>query len=88
MGISGFLIDFISGPVSSGFTSAGAVIVVTSQIRDLLGINVSGSSFLEDFRGIVKEIKNTRIWDTVLGIACIAILLALKVIKKNSDLFK
>lgn len=32
----GFLVDFVSGPVSSGFTSAVALIIVTSQVKDIL----------------------------------------------------
>lgn len=33
----GFIIDFISGPVSSGFTSAIALIVFASQVKDIFG---------------------------------------------------
>jgi len=33
----GFLIDFVSGPVSSGFTSAVALIILTSQVKDIFG---------------------------------------------------
>jgi solute carrier family 26 (sodium-independent sulfate anion transporter), member 11 len=34
----GFLIDFVSGPVSSGFTSAVALIILSSQVKDIFGI--------------------------------------------------
>lgn len=33
----GFLINFVSGPVSSGFTSAVALIILTSQVKDVFG---------------------------------------------------
>lgn len=33
----GFIIDFVSGPVGSGFTSAAAFIIITSQIKDIFG---------------------------------------------------
>lgn len=33
----GFLINFVSGPVSSGFTSAVSLIILTSQVKDVLG---------------------------------------------------
>ena len=36
----GFLIDFVSGPVSSGFTSAVALIILTSQIKDIFGTSI------------------------------------------------
>lgn len=33
----GFLINFISGPVSSGYTSAVSLIILTSQVKDIFG---------------------------------------------------
>nr|CAD7202873.1 unnamed protein product [Timema douglasi] len=48
----GFLIDFISGPVSVGFTSAAAIIIATTQIKDLLGLSFPGSKFLDKAKDI------------------------------------
>lgn len=36
------MLDFISGPVASGFTSAVAIIITSSQIKDILGISGGG----------------------------------------------
>lgn len=36
----GFLVNFISHPVIAGFTSAAAIIIVISQLKDFLGIAV------------------------------------------------
>lgn len=76
----GFLIDFISGPVSSGFTSAVALIILTSQVKDILGIYAPGSVFTEIWGNIFKDIHNTNVWDAVLGISCIVILLVVRVV--------
>ncbi|XP_017777984.1 PREDICTED: sodium-independent sulfate anion transporter [Nicrophorus vespilloides] len=76
----GFLIDFVSGPVSSGFTSAVALIIVTSQVKDVLGIVVKGNTFLEMWISIGENIKDTRTWDTVLGVVCIVILLLMRLV--------
>ncbi|XP_060521679.1 sodium-independent sulfate anion transporter-like [Cylas formicarius] len=78
----GFLLDFVSGPVSSGFTSAVALIILSSQMKDLLGINVSGSVFTDIWRNIFKDIHNISPWDTTLGVACIVVLLIMRVIGK------
>ncbi|KAH9645241.1 hypothetical protein HF086_012119, partial [Spodoptera exigua] len=43
----GFLIDFISGPVSVGFTSAAAIIIATTQVKDILGLSFPGGKFLQ-----------------------------------------
>lgn len=78
----GFLVDFVSGPVSSGFTSAVSLIILTSQIKDILGVPAKGSTFLQIWSEIFKNINETRAWDTVLGITCIAVLLIIKVREK------
>jgi len=75
----GFLVDFVSGPVSSGFTSAVSLIIVTSQVKDILGITAKGSTFVLMWRSIFGDIHNTRAWDTILGFTCIAVLLIMRV---------
>lgn len=75
----GFLVDFVSGPVSSGFTSAVALIIVTSQVKDILGITAKGSTFVEIWRSIFTNIGNIKAWDTALGLTCIAVLLIMRV---------
>lgn len=77
----GFLIDFVSGPVSSGFTSAVALIIITSQIKDILGIPAKGSQFLEMWKSLVGLLHETSAWDAALGVTCIALLLFLRVYK-------
>ncbi|KAJ8665258.1 hypothetical protein QAD02_006920 [Eretmocerus hayati] len=76
----GFLIDFVSGPVSSGFTSAVAVIIVSSQMKDILGIKAKGSTFLQIWRGIIDGAHETSINDAALGVCCICVLLILRTI--------
>ncbi|CAH1113647.1 unnamed protein product [Psylliodes chrysocephalus] len=76
----GFLLDFVSGPVASGFTSAVALIIVTSQVKDILGIKASGNTFVETWTSLFKDIHNTQGWDAMLGVVCIAVLLILRII--------
>lgn len=79
--LSGFVIDFVSGPVSSGFTSAVALIIVTSQVKDLLGIGkyVKGNTFVEMWTDIINNFDKVRYPDVLLGITCITVLLLLRV---------
>lgn len=82
--LAGFLIDFISGPVSIGFTSAAAIIIATTQVKDILGLSFSGGSFVEVWRKIFAHINETRLWDTILGFSCMTLLLLLRVsVHKN-----
>lgn len=84
----GFLIDFISGPVSSGFTSAVALIIVTSQVKDVLGIHMTGTTFLDMWISIFGEIHKTNLWDAVMGFCCIGVLLSMRVSMLSRYLFK
>lgn len=76
----GIIIDFVSGPVSSGFTSAVALLIISSQVQDILGIKAAGSTFVEIWSSVLEDVHNTRLWDTVLGIVCIIILLLMRMV--------
>lgn len=78
----GFLIDFVSGPVSSGFTSAVALIILSSQIKDIFGIKGGGTTFVQMWRQIIANINGIRMGDTILGFSCIVILLLMRVSRK------
>ncbi|KAM7362707.1 sodium-independent sulfate anion transporter-like isoform 1-T1 [Cochliomyia hominivorax] len=97
MGITrlGFVIDFVSGPVSSGFTSAVALIIFTSQIKNILVVKSTGKSFLENWISMIKDIHNYRVTDTILGISSIVILIILRYVgnirinpKENQEINK
>ncbi|XP_031777541.1 sodium-independent sulfate anion transporter isoform X2 [Nasonia vitripennis] len=76
----GFLIDFVSGPVSSGFTSAVALIIVSSQVKDVLGIPAQGSTFLQMWRSIGEHLQESSLYDAALGLLCIGLLLLLRAV--------
>lgn len=76
----GFIIDFVSGPVSSGFTSAVAIIIVSTQIKDILGITASGSTFVSIWSSVFENIHKTTLWDPVLGVSVIVVLLLLRIV--------
>jgi sodium-independent sulfate anion transporter 11 len=77
---TGFLIDFISTPVTSGFTSAYSVIIIASQLKSLFGLQkFQTKGFIDNIRKLIAHFHETKIWDTTLGIFCIVILLVLRV---------
>ena len=69
-----------SSPVSSGFTSAVSLIIVTSQVKDILGIKAKGTTFVEIWCSIFEDIQNTKPYDTILGLTCIAVLMVLRIV--------
>jgi len=74
----GFLINFIGRPVISGFTSAAAVTIGTTQIKSLLGIKIHAEGFVDTWKETFKHIGETRWQDFSLGLACIVLLLFMK----------
>uniref|UniRef100_A0A336MXD7 CSON007755 protein n=1 Tax=Culicoides sonorensis TaxID=179676 RepID=A0A336MXD7_CULSO len=74
----GFVIDFVSGPVLSGFSSAVAIMIFTGQIKSFLGIHAKGFTFIQVWKSILKDIHNTRIGDTIMGLCCIVTLLLMR----------
>ncbi|CAH0563575.1 unnamed protein product [Brassicogethes aeneus] len=75
----GVLVDFISIPVTVGFTSATSVIIGASQLKSLLGIKVSSSGFLDTISKVFQNLDKTRLSDALLGFGCIVILMLLRV---------
>jgi sulfate permease, SulP family len=44
----GFLVNFLSGPVIAGFTSAAALVIAASQLEHLFGVPLTDSSRLQE----------------------------------------
>ncbi|XP_066592490.1 sodium-independent sulfate anion transporter-like [Prorops nasuta] len=83
----GFLVDFISMPVISGFTDAAALMIATSQLGTLLGISGRGDSFIDSLSQVFNNIIKISPWDTVLGISSMLVLICLKKLpgRKNGN---
>ena len=75
----GFVMDFISGPVISGFCSAAATTVIFSQIKIILGLKFRGSAFATVVPGIFSNWQAISLWDMGLGAVFIVLLILLKV---------
>ncbi|XP_046449213.1 sodium-independent sulfate anion transporter-like [Daphnia pulex] len=74
----GFMVEFISAPVISGFCSAAALTVSSTQVKGLFGLKFKGSSFIETWRGFFENITKCNPWDSTLGCSMIVILLLMR----------
>ncbi len=45
---AGFVVNFLSRPVISGFTSAAALIIATSQLGEAVGLKLTGSAYVHE----------------------------------------
>jgi len=77
----GFIIEFVSMPVTGGFTSAAAIIMASSQLKGLFGISYDAKNCLDMWIKCIENIRNIRLADTSMGVICILILLGLKKLK-------
>ena len=72
----GFLVNFLSHAVISGFTSAAALIIGLSQLKHLLGINIPRTeSVYELLKTIVNNFSETNLVSLAIGVSSIALLL-------------
>lgn len=69
----------IHSQVTVGFTTAAALTIGSSQVKSLLGIKGSTNAFMESWIAVITHIKETQLWDTLLGALTISVLLLLKV---------
>ena len=80
----GFLINFLSHPVISGFTSAAAFIIGFSQLKFLLGVEVSQTNRIQDIvLQTAAQIGHTNPVTLAIGLAGIVLILLLKRIRKT-----
>ncbi len=75
----GFLVNFLSQPVISGFTSAAALIIGFSQVKHLLRVEFPGSQqIFTVIWQIFQHLSEVHTLTLLLGLSCLAVLLALK----------
>jgi SulP family sulfate permease len=73
----GFIVNFISHPVISGFTSAAAIIVFISQLKSILGLSFPYSEKVyETISDIFIRLSETNLYTLLFGISGVAFLLA------------
>ncbi|KAF3425549.1 hypothetical protein E2986_04170 [Frieseomelitta varia] len=74
----GFLLDFISLPVITGFTAAASINIATSQFKPLLGIAGRSEDLVDSLVSVFSNLNSIRYQDTLLGIATIVVLVLFK----------
>ncbi len=75
----GFLVNFLSHPVISGFTSAAALIIGLSQLKHLMGVDLDRSSYVHEILlQAVEHVSATHLPTLMVGLGGIAVILLLK----------
>jgi SulP family sulfate permease len=76
MGVArlGFLANFLSHPVISGFITASAVIIALSQMKHIFGIHVEGHNLIEQISSLIASLSDTNLSTLAIGAATIGFL--------------
>lgn len=76
---AGFVVNFLSHPVVSGFTSAAALIIGSSQLKHLLGVDIGRTSKVHETLAAVANGLGTAHLPTVfIGVSAVALMLVLR----------
>ena len=75
----GFIVNFLSKPVISGFTSAAAIIICLNQLRHILGISISQSNQIHVFTSALMQSETPiNLHSLIIGIVSIILLILIK----------
>src|SRR5690606_23785364 len=74
----GFLVNFLSHSVISGFTSAAAIIIGLSQLKNLLGIDIPKGSIFVIISNAIMKVNEINMVTFLIGLGSIIILILLK----------
>ncbi|MGB3078427.1 MAG: solute carrier family 26 protein [Saprospiraceae bacterium] len=75
----GFLVNFLSHPVITGFTSAAAIIIGLSQLKNLLSIDITSNQYLQDIiASLIQQSPNIHWLTFLIGAIVILFLILFK----------
>lgn len=70
----GFIANFLSHPVISGFITASGILIAVSQLKHILGIKASGHNLIEMVQALLSNLPQTNIPTVVIGVVSTAFL--------------
>ncbi|NIO87468.1 MAG: sodium-independent anion transporter, partial [Candidatus Aminicenantes bacterium] len=75
----GFLVNFLSRPVISGFISAAALIIILSQLKHLFGADIQESNRIYELViNAFQALPRVHIYDFLIGLIGIGLILLLR----------
>ena len=70
----GFLANFLSHPVISGFISASGLLIAASQLKTLMGVKAEGHNVIDLARALISQLPNIHVLTLVVGVLATAFL--------------
>ncbi len=70
----GFVANFLSHPVISGFISASGLLIAASQLKTLMGVQADGHNLVDLLAALVRQAPNTHLLTLAIGVLATAFL--------------
>ena len=70
----GFIANFLSHPVMTGFITASGVLIAISQFKHIFGVSISGHNLPEQLVSLIGKIDEINTPTFFIGVGCIAFL--------------
>ncbi len=70
----GFLTNFLSHPVISGFISASGLLITASQLKTLMGVKAEGHNLIDLLGALIQQVPNTNPLTLAVGVVATAFL--------------
>jgi sulfate permease, SulP family len=74
----GFLANFISDPVLTGFKAGVAVVILVGQVPKLLGVHIVGGHFFHTVLSTLEHVPDTSVMTLIVAAGSLAILLGME----------
>jgi SulP family sulfate permease len=76
----GWIAEFLSAPIITGFMAGVAIIIVIHQLPDLLGLPAVSGSNLHRFTFVATHLADTNGWTLGIGVAVFTIVIAVRLV--------
>ena len=70
----GFLANFLSHPVISGFISASGLLIAASQLKTIMGVRAEGQHFFDILSALALQLSQTHLLTLAIGVSTIIFL--------------
>jgi high affinity sulfate transporter 1 len=74
----GFVANFISTPVLTGFKAGIGLVIVLDQVPKLLGIHITKQGFFRDVLSVVQHVPDTSLLTLAVALATFAVLIGME----------
>ena len=74
----GFVANFISTPVLTGFKAGIGLVIVLDQVPKLLGIHITKQGFFRDLVAVVNHVPDTSLITLAVAVATLAVLIGME----------